>query len=224
VLSESSKALGGVHSGVLSLGVLIEPSGGAGKHPFGFELKGPFQLGDKARARMTYTQIANGRQGLATIVLGENGGYIESNGTRHELTAQELTQLRGATREAASGGGLQLDDWATSVKQHDCGDAICVDGDLDPAKALAGVAQLQQQVTASVPKLKNSDSLKAALRSSRYHLVAAKDGKLPRSVSMTIDFHKTVPPKLRRTLGSYVGAKIDFDFSLARANEDVGLG
>jgi hypothetical protein len=224
VLGDSSKALDKVHSGVLSLKILIVPRGGAGKHPFGFELKGPFALGDKTLARMTYTQIANGKSGTATFVLQADGGYVESNGTRHTLTPQELQQFRGATKEAAGGGGLKLEEWATSVHQHDCGPAVCVDGGLDPGKTIAGLGELQRQVGSGAPPVADAKGLDGAVRSSRYALVARKDDKLPQRLSMSVDFEKTVPPKLRRTLGSYVGAKLDFAFALERPNEDVGLG
>jgi hypothetical protein len=224
VLGESSKALDDVHSGVLSLKVVIEPRGGAGKNPFGFELSGPFELGDQTLARMTYTQIANGTTGTATFVLEKDGGYVEAGGTRHQLTAQQLQQFRGATKEAAGGGGLKLEEWATSMHERDCGDAVCVAGDLDPVKAIAGLGELQRQVGSGAPAVTDSTGLGDAVRSSRYDLVARKDDKLPQKLSMVVDFEKTVPPKLRRALGSYVGAKVDFRFALARPNEDVGLG
>jgi hypothetical protein len=224
VLSDSSKALGGVRSGVLSLKVVIEPRGGAGKNPFGFELKGPFTLGDTTLARMTYTQIANGRTGTATFVLGRNGGYVEANGARHALTAQQLQQFRGATRKAAGGGGLQLDRWATSVHRSDCGDAVCVKGDLDPVKAIMGLTQLQRQVGAGAAPVAGSQDLGDAVKSSRYDLVARKSDKVPQKLALVVDFERQVPPKLRRSLGTYAGAKIAFSFALDRPNEDVGLG
>jgi hypothetical protein len=224
VLGDSSKALDDVHSGVLSLKVVIEPRGGAGKNPFGFELRGPFELGDRTLARMTYTQIANGTTGTATFVLEEDGGYVEANGTRRPLTAQQLRQFRGATEQAAGGGGLKLEQWATSVDERECGDAVCVDGDLDPAKAIAGLSELQRQVGSGGQPAADASDLGDAVKSSRYELVARKEDKLPQKLSMVVDFEKQVPPKLRRALGSYVGAKVDFRFALERANEDVGLG
>jgi hypothetical protein len=224
VLSDSSKALDSVHSGVLSLRIVIEPRGGAGSKPFGFELKGPFELGGRTLARMTYTQIANGRTGTATFVLGANSGYVEANGTRHALTAQELSQFRGATRKAAGGGGLQLEHWATSVHKRDCGDAVCIAGDLDPVEAILGLTELQRQVGAGAAPIQRSTGLRSAVRSSRYDLVARKGDKLPHKLSMVVDFEKKVPPKLRHTLGTYAGAKIDFSFALDKANENVGLG
>jgi hypothetical protein len=224
VLSDSTRELDRVHSGVLTLKVMIDPAGGAGKNPFGFELKGPFTFGAKTLAHMTYTQMANGKTGTATFVLGANGGYVEANGTRRPLTRAELVQFRGAAKNAVGGGGLNLDAWATSLHQETCGEAVCVSGNLDPAKAIMGLTQLERQVGSSAQTVKDSPTLEGAVRSSRYTLVARKSDKMPQRITMTVDFHKTVPLKLRRVLGSYVGAKVIFDFALARANENVSTG
>lgn len=222
-LAESSKALDHVHSGILSLSVTMTPSG-TGHNPFGFELTGPFRLGKPTLARMVYTQIANGHRGSATVVLGRTSGYVESGGHRRPLTNSELQRLRGTARAAAVGGGLKLDEWVTSRHERSCGDAICVDGELDPAKAIAGLTQLQQAVAAPAPAVKEDPSLSSAVQTSRYHLVAAKGDKTPREVTMEIDFHKAVPARLRTVLGSFVGAKLSFRFVLTRPNENVGLG
>jgi hypothetical protein len=223
VVSTSSKKLGDVRSGVLALKVVIRPEGGAGKHPFGFKLEGPFMLDSGAPlARMTYTQIANGHTGTAQLVLGPSSGSIESNGHRVSLTAAQLSSFRDATRSAA-GGGLRLSDWVTSADQRDCGsDAVCVKGELDPARALSGILQLQQSL-GPTPTVEDSDTLVKAVRSTGYELVAARKDKQFRHVAMTIHFRLDVPAKLRKELGSYVGATIDFAFGLQKPNADVGL-
>jgi hypothetical protein len=224
VLSASTKKLDDVRSGVLALRLVIQPHGGAGTHPFGFALEGPFALGDGTpRAKMTYTQIANGRTGTATVVLDGSGGHVDSNGQRHDLTGSELTSFRSATRSVATGGGLRLADWATSATQRSCGaDAVCVEGDLDPGKALAGLTQLQRQLGAQAPDAADT-TLEQAVRSSRYTLVAGKQDDQLRRLRMTVDFRMDVPERLRKQLGSFVGATIDFVFRLQRPNADVGL-
>jgi hypothetical protein len=224
VVSTSTKKLGDVHSGILALKVLVRPEGGAGRHPFGFELKGPFSFGKGAPlARMTYTQIANGTTGSATLVLGPASGYVESNGRRRTLTAVQLRAFRDAAQSAASGGGLNLRDWATSARQRDCGtDAVCVDGELDPAKALGGMLQLQESLGPATV-VEDSDTLVKAVRSTSYNLVAAKKDKQLRHLAIAIHFRLDVPRKLRAGLGRYVGATIEFAFGLQKPNADVGL-
>jgi hypothetical protein len=226
VLSDSAKSLDDVRSGVLHLKLVIQPSGGAGSNPFGFALDGPFALGPTPLARMTYTQIANGTTGEAELVLRRDGGYVEANGVRTALTADQLQTFRATTKSAAEGGGLQVSEWATSAEERECdGGLVCVEGDLDPAKAVRGLIDLQQQLGASQADTDASDeSLARVVRSSRYELAAASDDRQLRRLHMVVDFHADVPQNMRSTLGSFVGAKIDFDFSLQKANADVGLG
>ena len=221
IVASSTNGLATVRTGVLSLGILIRPEGGAGRHPFGFQLRGPFSLaGSAPRARMTYRQIANGHVGTATVVLGPSSGYVEADGQRRPLTAAQLSSYRTAAESAAGGGGLPLREWVKSQHEQPCGTNVCVTGALDPAKALTGLLDLEGSLGKPV---QTSDALVRAVRSARYQLVASKGANELRRLSMAIAFRLPVPANLRPSLGASVGATIDFQFGLAKPNADVGL-
>src|SRR2546421_6643292 len=104
VLSQTASNLGKIHSGTLSMRLLVTPRGTGQGQPFGFTLHGPFALarsGSLPRLRVDYTQIANGGQATVTVVSTGKSAYVLSNGRTRNLPASALGSLRGI----GGGGG-----------------------------------------------------------------------------------------------------------------------
>ncbi len=223
-VSKAEDNLGKIRSGVLHLSLVVEPKG---RQRFGFKLDGPFSLGPPATARIDYTQIANGSEGAATLVLGKSEAHAEAGGRRMTLSAAQTRELRSAARsvDGRTGlGGLDVSSWVEDAKRTDCGAGLeCVTGKVDVARATADLLDLVRSMDSGVPELSKDDErrLRESARSTRFDLAATKDDHLLRRARMAVDLGFDVPRSLRRALGDIVGATVTFEIRIDRPNEPV---
>jgi hypothetical protein len=232
VVSETTRNLGKIHSGVLDMKLTVTPHGGG--RPFGFEIKGPFSLrpGKLPLARVAYTQVANGRSGTATFVSdGKRAWVLSSLGTR-QLTATQAAPLMSAARAFGSpGGGLSTFDvgaWIDHAKVSD-GKLVHgaptdeVTGDLDVVAAANGLMGFAALAGRDATRIEGADAarLRKAVRSSSVDVLTGKDDRLLRRMTLSADLGFDVPAALKRALGTNVGAKIDFLLAVTDPNAPV---
>ncbi len=223
VLSDAAGRLGEIHTGVLHLKLLVTPNATNAKDPFGFEIDGPFTFGDQPTAKLTYTQIANGKRGTATVVLDGASGYVESNGTRRAMTPAQVNQVAGIAKIARSSSATVLDvkKWVLEASGTSCpaGDAgqRCVSGSLDPVETINGLLALTRGSTQSISGAE-ADRLKNAVHSATFFVAAGKTDKLLRDLRIDFDLGLDVPAGLKQALGNIVGAKVNFRLAVDKPN------
>ncbi|HEY3185538.1 MAG TPA: hypothetical protein VGJ77_22025 [Gaiellaceae bacterium] len=208
-LRQTADRVGKLKSGTLSFSLVVTPRGKLAKHRFGFRIHGPFRFGDRPTARVAYTQIANGKEATATLVLEPDAAYAISNGERRTLSAAQARELRTAAAGARAGVRVAIDDWIDGADS--CGDH-CVEGNLDVASAVAGLlGAAGAHVTLSDD---DRETLADATKAASYR-VESTDDHLLRELRADVDLGFDVPERLRRSLGDLVGARIDLRLSIA---------
>jgi hypothetical protein len=221
VVAKTADRIGQIRSGTLHVKLLVTPHSAKASTPFGFKLDGPFTFGDKPTAKVRYTQIANGKEGTATLVLQGSKGYVVTESGQHRaLTGAQLASLRGQVRAVHAGGVLKIDDWVKSAHGTSCSsgsaDVRCVAGDLDPVKlvnGLAGLAGPGFQVSGGDEK-----QLRNAMRKATYYLATGKKDSLLRDLRVNADLGLDVPRSLSSAFGKLVGATFEFRLAIDRPN------
>jgi hypothetical protein len=208
-LRQTADRVGKIKSGTISFSLVVTPRSKLAKHPFGFRLRGPFHFGDRPTARVVYTQIANGKEATATLVLEKDAAYAIANGERRALTDAQAKELRAAAAGARAGARVAIDDWIDGADS--CGDH-CVEGNLDVASAIAGLlGAAGAHVTLSDD---DRETLADATKDASYR-VESTDDHLLRELRADVDLGFDVPERLRRALGDLVGARIDVRLAIA---------
>jgi hypothetical protein len=221
VVAKTADKIGQIRSGTLHVELLVTPHAPKATTPFGYKLDGPFAFGDKPTAKVRYTQIANGKEGTATLVLdGSGGSVITETGARRPMSAAQVASLRAQMRAVHSGGVLNIDDWVKSAHTTSCSGASagvrCVSGDLDPVKLVNGLAGLAGP--GFVVSGAEEKQLRDAMRSATYYLATGKQDSLLRDLRVNADLGLNVPQSLSSALGSLVGATFEFRLAVDRPN------
>jgi hypothetical protein len=232
VLADTAAKLRTIRSGELSLSLHVDPQGDGSE--FGFEVSGPFSLAKKGSlpvADLEYTQIANGQQGTARLISTGSKAYVKVGDTVYELPAAQTSDLRNATGDLRSGGGLaQLDisDWIKDPELSDGGEVGGADTDhveagLDTAAAVDDLLRLGRGFGSSIPALdaKSRKRLVAATKSANFDLYSGKNDHLLRKLEIDADFGLSVPDALASALGTTVGAKVDFELGISHPNSAI---
>jgi hypothetical protein len=229
VLGKTAANLGDIRSGTLAFDLLVTPRGGSGGPPFGFKLAGPFATRGSGLpvTRMDYTQIANGKQQLVTLISTGSKGFMTIDGKTYELPEARLSPLRAVT--AAFGGkerSVPLDDWIRDAKVSDGGsvggaETDHVHGDLDVAHAAADLGTLAfggRDLSDAERK-----QLADATRSATIDVWSGKDDRLLRKLAIDVDLGFDVPPDLRAALGKLVGARLQLTMAVSAPNRPVSV-
>jgi len=231
VVTQTAQNLGTIRSGTLGLRLIVTPRDG--KQPFGFVLQGPFSLRRAGLpvARITYTQIANGRSASATLVSDGSKAFVTSKGTTVELPPRQEQALRlsGAALAASGGlGQLQIGDWMENPKLSDGGSVggaqtDRITADLNVVNATNGLLELARLLGRNAQPLPPADDgrLQRAVRSSSFVVYTGKQDRLLRRLKLVANLGFDVPAQLKAALGNVVGAKIDFQLDVANPNEPV---
>jgi hypothetical protein len=231
-LAQTAAKLGSIRSGDLSLSLRVDPRGQGGE--FGFELSGPFSLGKSGSlpvANLRYTQIANDRQATATLISTGSKAYVRIGDTAYELPSAQTAELRSATNDLRTHGGLarlRIGDWIKDPQLSDGGrvggaDTDHVHSTLDTAAAVDDLLEVSRGFGSSIPSL-DAGSLKrlvSATRSATLDLYTGKRDRLLRKLSIDADFGLSVPEALASALGATVGAEVRFDLEIAHPNSRV---
>jgi hypothetical protein len=226
-VSQTTKNLAKIQSGVLDLRLMVTPRSG---EPFGFRLKGPFSLrpGKLPVARVAYTQTANGQSATATFVSDGAHAWVVANGVTTPLSEAQASSLRTSTKAlGGDGGGLSTFDvgaWIDEPEVSDGGEgADRVTGELDVVAAANGLMGLASLAGRNGSEIEGADAdrLRQATRASSVELLTGKDDRLLRRLRLSADLGFDVPQSLKQALGTRVGAKIDFLLAVGRPNTPV---
>jgi hypothetical protein len=229
VLSDTAKNLGKIHSGDLTLRLVVSPREGT-KGRIGFELHGPFALrpGALPIAKVAYTQIAGARRSTATFISTGTKAYAEINGKAYELPASATESVRRAAagaRGAGGLGGLDIASWVEHPSVSDAGDEDHVSAGLDVVDAANGLLELLRGLGRNGPTIQGDEAkrLRDAVQSSSFDVWTRKQDHLLRRLLMQAELGLDVPPSLQRVLGDVVGAKVEFELAVAHPNQAVSV-
>jgi hypothetical protein len=225
VLSDTANNLGKIHSGDLTLRLVVSPPQGT-KGRIGFELRGPFALrsGHLPIAKIAYTQIAGGHEGTATFISTGAKAWAEVDGKLRELPPASTEVVRQA---AAGGSGqigsLDISDWVKDPHVASEGNLDHVTAALDVVNATNGLLGLLRGLGKQTPTIDRAeaDRLRAAVESSSFDVWTGKHDRLLRRLVMKARLGLNVPPELRRVLGDVVGAKVEFELAIGSPNKPV---
>jgi hypothetical protein len=224
VLSDTANNLGKIRSGDLTLRLVVSPRTGT-KGRIGFELRGPFKLRQNALpvARIAYTQIAGAREATATFISTGSKAYAEVNGKVQELPPLATESIRRASSGGVGGLGLDIASWVKNPHVTTSGDEEHVSAKLDVVNAANGLLELLRELGRAAPTIQGDEAkrLRDAVKSSSFDVWTSKNDHLLRRLLLKADLGFSVPSELRRVLGNVVGAKVDFELAIARANKPV---
>ena len=207
-LAKTADNVGKIRGGTISFSLLVSPRTKLARNRFGFRLRGPFAFGERPTAHVDYTQIANGHEATATLVLTRSGGYAVANGKRRTLSSSQLAELRDAASAARHGLSVDVSDWVKSAKR--CGDH-CVEGDLDAAAAISTLLQY----TGSKASLTDTEQKEVARATHATYRAVSTGDHLLRSLVVHADLALAAPSQLRAALGALVGATVDLKLAIA---------
>jgi hypothetical protein len=233
VLSRTGDNLGKLHSGDLTLRLVVSPQKGT-RGRIGFELHGPFALrpGALPIAHVAYTQIAGAKEATATFISTGTKAYAEVNGKAYELPPSATEPIRKASGAAGSGGfgELRIGDWVKHPRVTGGGEiggarTDHVSAGLDVVAAANGLLGLVRQLGRNTPSLRGDSAkqLQAAVKSSSFDLWSGHKDHLLRRLLLEANLGLSVPESLRRVLGNVVGARIDFELAVAKPNQPVSV-
>jgi hypothetical protein len=234
VLSRTADNLGKIHSGDLTLRLVVSPREGT-KGRIGFELRGPFALrpGGLPIAKVAYTQIAGSREATATFISTGAKAYAEVNGKAYELPSSTTDVIRQAAGGSGGPGGIgtfHIDSWVKHPAASDGGevggaDTDHVSADLDIVAAANGLLGLVRQLGRNVPTIQGNSAkqLEDAVKSSSFDVWSGREDHLLRRMLLKAELGLEVPESLRRALGDVVGAKIDFELAISNPNQPVSV-
>jgi hypothetical protein len=237
VLAETARNLADVHSGAISVRLVVQAADGS-SGGVGFELQGPFQLpqpGQLPVARLTYTRLAGPQHDSVTYVGTGGHAYVEVEGVAYELPEEKVAGLRGTGPGGA--GPLQtlaIDDWTVDPQLSDGGTIGGVATDrvhagLDVVSALNGLLGLSAQVGTSSPggltplSGGSASQLERAVRSATIDVYAGHDDHILRKLLIVVRFQVDAPEKVRQALGAVAGATVRFEMDLSSPNEPVDV-
>lgn len=227
-LRDTSRNLSKIHSGTLSMRLVMRPASGPG---VGFRMRGPFSLQRDARlpiARISYTQIAGERQVPATLISTGTSAFVSVDGTTYRLPPGQADALRIVAPGAGGLDGLQLDigrwvrDAESSGGPEVGGDETDrITGKLRIGPALHDVFSAARKAGSGprVPSAKDIGQLDDRVTDSSIELLTGKQDRLLRRVRLHAQLD--VPKSLRKQLGTAAQLRLEFELGVERPNRRV---
>jgi hypothetical protein len=229
VLSETADNLGKLHSGNLTLRLVVSPREGT-KGRIGFELRGPFALrpGGLPIAKVAYTQIAGARKATATFISTGTKAYAEINGKAYELPPEATDAVRRAAAGPGGSKGLgsfDISSWVKDPVLERGRDVDHVAAKLDVVNAANGLLALVRGLGRDAPVIAGAeaDRLRDAVESSSFDVWSGHDDRLLRRLLLKAQLGLDVPASLQRALGKVVGAKVEFELAVSHPNEAISV-
>jgi hypothetical protein len=226
-LRDTSRNLSKIHSGDLTMRLVMSPSGKPG---VGFSMAGPFALRRDMRlpvARIAFTQLAGSRRVPATLISTGASAFVAVAGTTYRLPAGQADALRIVTPGARGLNGLQLDigrwiDGPRSSGGPSVGgdETDRISGRLRIGSALHDLFNAARKAGAGpVPSAKDAARLGDSVTDSSVELLTGSKDRLLRRV--TVDAQLDVPARLRARLGSGARLRLQFELGVAHPNRRV---
>jgi hypothetical protein len=237
VLSRASESLDTIRSGELHVSVLVETGRSRAGSRIGFELGGPFALGEEGElpeARITYTQIAGEDELSVTLTSTGETAYQTVAGQTTEMGEPQLDALRAAGGSTDGGGFGQLGvgEWIEDPQLQDGGrrggvDAYLVTGRLDVVAALNGMVAAAQSFggsgAAGIEHLDAADEelIENAIRSSSVRVYAGEEDGILRAISLLVEFQADAEEEVLDALGPLAGERLSVELGIDDPNSAV---
>lgn len=227
-LRETSRNLGKIHSGDLTMRLVISPAEGSG---VGFRLQGPFSLQRDARlpvARIAYTQIAGKQRVPATLISTGARAFVSVDGVTYRLPPGQAEALRIVSPGARGLDGLELDigSWMRDPDSSDGpevkgAETDRITGKLRIGPALHDIFDAARKAGAgpAVPSAKDIGQLYDTVTDSSVELLTGKGDRLLRRVRLHARLD--VPERMRKRLGTGTQLRLQFELGVARPNRRV---
>jgi hypothetical protein len=239
-VSATEGHLGDVRSGQLSLRLLASVADAAPGRGAGFELEGPFAVGEEVGslpvANLEYTRITGATRRSTRFISTGSRAFAEVDGRIVPLADRDVQDMRvRGGKDAGKGGldGLDLSAWFSGGKLSE-GSAIegvateRVTGNVDPVAALNDLLTLSLRFGASdqdaPQKLSGeaADRVRRAVSSATGEMLTGKDDRLLRHLQVRIDIKPdTDQEKLGEALGNLTGTLLQFSLDVTNVNEPV---
>jgi hypothetical protein len=234
-LEETESKLEGIRSGTLSLLLLASSTTAADGDGAGFNVEGPFAVGEKKGslpvADLTYTRITGAQRRTTRFVSTGTRAFVEVDGRLTELEESQVAGLR-VQDEGSAGGldGLSLRRWLDDAElaPGPAVDGAATDqitGKADAVAILNDVIGLTEQFGAgegAVRKLDGdaADRVRNAVAGAQAQVVTGKDDRLLRRADVTVDLAVS-DPKVREALGELAGARLTLALAVENLNRPV---
>lgn len=237
-LAQTAAKLGEITSGTLRFELSVDPHEEGGS--FGFELDGPFALGEPGElpmAEIEYTQTADDERETVTLTSTGEQAFITVDGTAYELPPERADELRSAG-EAVGGGGergggleeLRIDEWIRDAKSSDGGDVGGTDtdkieADLDVVAAANDLIEVVKSFGGpSLDPIEGpeAEQLRDAVRDAKLEVWTGDEDRLLRRLHIEADFDPELPDGLEE-LARAAGSKVTFDLEIDNPNSEVSV-
>lgn len=234
-LAASEEKLDDIRSGTLSLVVLASPTDATPGDGAGFQLEGPFAVGENEGslpvADLRYTRIVGVHRRTTRFVSTGSRAFVEVDGRLTELSERQLRDLR-VQGEGSAGGldGLSLRRWLDGPK---VGPGPSIDGvateqvtgTADPVAILNDIIAFTEQFGASdgtIGRLEGdvAERVRRAAARARAEVVTGKDDRLLRRADVSVDLAVT-DPDVRQALGDLAGARLTLALEVKDLNGPV---
>jgi hypothetical protein len=234
-LAQTAAKLGEIRSGTLHFQLAVDPHEGGGE--FGFELRGPFELGKPGElpvADIDYTQTAGDERETVTLTSTGEQAFVTVDGTAYELPAEQADELRSAGEALGGegeGGGLEelrIDDWIRDAKSSDGGDVGGTDtdkiaADLEVVAAVNDLIEVAREFGG--PDLDaiegaEAEQLRSAVRDAKLEVWTGDEDRLLRRLHIEADFDPELPEGLDE-LARAAGSKVTFELAIDGPNQPV---
>ena len=239
-LAATEENLGKIRSGRLAMAVLASSPGAPEGRGVGFEMRGPFAVGQEEGslpvADLEYTRVTGAQRRTTRFVSTGTRAFVEVDGEVQELGEDQLAEMRvrggGGDRgleglslgmwldEPRIGPGPPLDGVATER----------VEGRADPVATLNDLAAIAAQFglaeDASLPTLEGEAAaqVRRATTSSSVDVLTGVEDRLLRHLELAIDLAPAgAGEELRAALGDLAGTRLRFSLDVAAVNQPVAV-
>jgi hypothetical protein len=234
-LEEAENGLERIRSGTLSLRLLASPVTGDEDHGAGFQLEGPFAVGERRgalpAADLRYTRVTGGERRTTRFVSTGSRAFVEVDGRLTELSESQLADLR-VQDEGSSGGleGLSLRRWLDDPQvatgpEVDGVPTERITGKADAVAILNDLVGLTRQFGAAEDGVKPlegeaADRVRRAVTLARAELVTGQEDRLLRRADAVVELAVT-EPTVREALGDMAGARLSLQLEVTDLNRPV---
>lgn len=234
-LEETESKLTGIRSGTLSLLLLASSTTAAEGDGAGFNVEGPFAVGEKKGALpvadLTHTRITGAQRRTTRFVSTGSRAFVEVDGRLTELNETQVAGLR-VQQEGSAGGldGLSLRRWLDDAQlaPGPTVDGVATEqitGKADAVAILNDVISLTESFGAgdgTGRKLEGdaADRVRKAVAGAQAQVVTGKDDRLLRRADVTVDL-AVADPKVREALGELAGARLTLALEIKDLNRPV---
>lgn len=239
-VSATEDHLDEVRSGRLSMRLLASTTDAAPGRGAGFELEGPFAVGEEVGslpvADVKYTRITGANRRSTRFISTGSRAFAEVDGRIVRLTDNDVEEMRvRGDKDAGKGGldGLDLTSWFDEGQLSE-GPPIegepteRITGNVDPVAALNDLLALSLRFGASEDESPrelagaSAERVREAVSRSTGEMLTGKDDRLLRHLEVEIEIKPDADQeKLRSALGDLAGARLQFFLDVAMVNTPI---